>query len=180
MGCHRMSVVRTRAPSQYPKRRLIVRSREVSKSWDLYLELSDRSEIWQALRQHCCRFNLKYQSGGFETSRDLTTRRLFGYWDGAPVVMKYINKNLNSQRTSHVSPLQTNHSVCSEDPVVMQYINKNLNSQRTPHVSPWWTSHGMSVVIILERIYHAMAGPHFVNKSCRGTPGLQKVADSMD
>ena len=81
-----------RAPSQYPKRRLIVRSREVSKSRDLYLELSDRSEIWQALRQHCCRCacqiskrydNLKYQSRGFETSRDLTIRRLFGYWDGA-------------------------------------------------------------------------------------------------
>ena len=82
----------TRAPSQYPKRRIFVRSRKVSKSRDLYLELSDRSEIWQALRQHCCRCacqiskrydNLKYQSHGFETSRDLTIRRLFGYWDGA-------------------------------------------------------------------------------------------------
>ena len=31
-----------------------VRSREVSKPWDLYVELSDRSEIWQP-RQHCCR-----------------------------------------------------------------------------------------------------------------------------
>ena len=79
------------APSQYPKRRLSVRSRKVSKLRDLYLELSDRSEIWQALRQQCCRCacqiskrydNLKYQSRGFETSRDLTLRRLFGYWDG--------------------------------------------------------------------------------------------------
>ena len=34
-----------RAPSQYPKRRLFVRSRKVSKPRDLYLELSDRSEI---------------------------------------------------------------------------------------------------------------------------------------
>ena len=34
------------APSQYPKRRLSVRSRQVSKPRDLYLELSDRSEIW--------------------------------------------------------------------------------------------------------------------------------------
>ena len=81
------------APSQYPKRRLIVRIREVSKSRDLYLELSDISEIWQALRQYCCRCacqiskrydNLKYQSRGFETSRDLTIRRLFdietGLW----------------------------------------------------------------------------------------------------
>ena len=59
-------------------------SREVSKPRDLFLELSDRSEIWQALRQHCCRCacqiskrydDLKYQSRGFETSRDLTIRR---------------------------------------------------------------------------------------------------------
>ena len=79
-------------PSQYPKRRLSVRSRKVSKPRDLYLELSDRSAIWQALRQRCCRCacqiskryeNLKYQSRGFETLRDLTERRLFGYWDGA-------------------------------------------------------------------------------------------------
>ena len=82
----------TGAPSQYPKRRLSVRSRKVSKPRDLYLELSDRSEIWQALRQQCCRCacqiskrydNLKYQSRGFESLRDLTKRRLFGYWDGA-------------------------------------------------------------------------------------------------
>ena len=80
------------APSQYPKRRLSVRSRQVSKPRDLYLELSDHTEIWQALRQQCCRCacqiskrcdNLEYQSRGFETLRDLTKRRLFGYWDGA-------------------------------------------------------------------------------------------------
>ena len=80
------------APSQYPKRRLSVRSRKVSKPRDLYLELSDRYEIWQAPRQQCCRCacqiskrydNLKYQSRGFETLRDLMERRLFGYWDGA-------------------------------------------------------------------------------------------------
>ena len=85
---------RSRAPSQYPKRRLFVRSRKISKPRDLYLELSDRSEIWQALRQQCCRCacqiskrydNLKYQSRGFETLRDLTKRRLSRYWDGALV-----------------------------------------------------------------------------------------------
>ena len=85
----------TRAPSQYPKRRLSVRFRKVSMLQDLYLELADRSEIWRALRQHCCRCacqiskryaNLKYQSCGFETSRDLTIRCLFGYWDGALVI----------------------------------------------------------------------------------------------
>ena len=82
------------APSQYPKRRLIVRSREVSKPRDLYLELSDRWEIWQALRQQCCRCacqiskrydNLKCQIRGCETLRDLTKRRLFWYWDGVLV-----------------------------------------------------------------------------------------------
>ena len=81
------------APSQYPKRRLSVRSRKVSKPRDLYLELSNRYEIWQALRQQCCRCacqiskrydNLKYKSRGFETLRDVTKRRLFGYWDGGP------------------------------------------------------------------------------------------------
>ena len=74
------------APSQYPKRRLSVRSRKVSKPRDLYLELSDRSEIWQALRQQCCRCacqiskrndKLKYQSRGFETLRDLTIKTSF-------------------------------------------------------------------------------------------------------
>ena len=87
-----MALLETWAPSQYPKRRLSVRSRRVSKPQDLYLELSYCSEIWQALPQQCCRCacqiskrydNLKYQSRGFETWRDLTERRLFGYWDGA-------------------------------------------------------------------------------------------------
>ena len=45
----------TRATFQYPIRRLIVRSREVLKPRDLYLELSDRSEISQADRQDYCR-----------------------------------------------------------------------------------------------------------------------------
>ena len=80
------------APSQYPKRRLFVRSRKVSKPRDWYFKLSYRFEIWQAHRQHCCRSacqisersdNSKYKSRGFETWRDPTERRLFGYWDGA-------------------------------------------------------------------------------------------------
>ena len=86
----------TWAPSQYPKRRLSVRSRKVSKPRDLYLELSNRFEIWQALWQQCCRCacqiskrydNLKYQSRGFETLRVLTERRLFGYWDEALLLL---------------------------------------------------------------------------------------------
>ena len=72
----------TRAPSQYPKRRLSVRSRKVSKPRDLYLKLSDRSDC--SACQISTRYdNLKYPSRGFETLRDLTKRRLFGYWDGA-------------------------------------------------------------------------------------------------
>ena len=86
------TMVGTWAPFQYPIRRLTVISREVSKSRDLYLELSDRSDIWQAPRQQgsrsACQIskrcdNLNYQSRGFETSRDLTIRRLIGYWNGA-------------------------------------------------------------------------------------------------
>ena len=85
-----------RAPSQYPKRRLFVRSRKVSKPRDWYFKLSYRFEIWQAHRQHCCRSacqisersdNSKYKSRGFETLRDLTKRRLFGYWDGAQIAV---------------------------------------------------------------------------------------------
>ena len=66
------------APSQYPKRRLFVRSRKVSKPRDWYFKLSYRFEIWQAHRQHCCRSacqisersdNSKYKSRGFETTR---------------------------------------------------------------------------------------------------------------
>ena len=62
---------------------------------DLYLESSDRYEIWQAPRQHCCRgacqilkwyqhFNT--QSRAFETLRDLTIRRLIVYWNGSLLV----------------------------------------------------------------------------------------------
>ena len=92
MAVNNLATQGTWAPSQYPERRLSVRSRKVSKPWDLYLDLPDRSEIWQALRQPCCRCacqiskrydDLKYKSRGFETLRDLTKKRLFGDWDGA-------------------------------------------------------------------------------------------------
>ena len=76
----------TKALFQYPIRRFIVRSRKISKPRDLYLELIDRSKIWQAHRQHCCRcacqFSkqcnyLNYQSRSFEASRDLTIYKTF-------------------------------------------------------------------------------------------------------
>ena len=77
---------------QYRLSRLIARSREVPKPRDLYLELLDCSDVWQAPRQHCCRRacqiskrcdNFNYQSRGLETSRDLMILRLTGYWNGA-------------------------------------------------------------------------------------------------
>ena len=106
-----------RAPSQYPKRRLFVRSRKVSKPRDWYFKLPYRFEIWQAHRQHCCRSacqisersdNPKCKSRGFETLRDLTERRLFGYWDGAQisfwfwcrVMGHHLHNNIISNRMS--------------------------------------------------------------------------------
>ena len=80
-----------RGPFQYPIIRLIVRSRKASKPRDFYLELYDHSEILQAPWQQCCRRacqiskrcdNSNYRSRGIDTSRDLTIRRLFGYWNG--------------------------------------------------------------------------------------------------
>ena len=76
---------------QYPIRRLIVKPHKVSKARDSYLELYDRSEIWQSHRQHCWRClsiskrcdDLNYQSRDFETSRDLTIKRLIGCWNRA-------------------------------------------------------------------------------------------------
>ena len=105
---------RAKAPSQYPKRRLFIRSRKVSKLWDLFLEVSDRSEIWQAHRQQCCRCacqiskrydNLKCQSRDFETSRDLTIRRLFGYWDGAQDIY---NRHSNSSPPKRITEIRLN------------------------------------------------------------------------
>ena len=86
------SYISSGTPSQYQKRRLIVRSREVWKPRDWYFKLSYRFEIWQAHRQHCCRSacqisersdNSKYKSRSFDTLRDVAKRSLFGYWDGA-------------------------------------------------------------------------------------------------
>ena len=72
---------------QYPIKRLMVRSRKALKPRDLYLKLSDRSEIWHAPRQQCCRRACKIpkrceffkpQSCAFETARshDKTSYRI--------------------------------------------------------------------------------------------------------
>ena len=90
---------------KYPIRRLVVRSREDSKSRDMCLELSNRSGIWQAPRRQYCRstrlipkrcHNSNYQSHGLEASRDLMIRRLIEYWNGALVTSPFIQINGNS------------------------------------------------------------------------------------
>ena len=82
----------TRVLFQYLIRHLIVRSYKALKTRDLYLELSDRSKIWQAPRQPCCRCacriskqctNLSYRSRGFKPSRDLTIRCIIRDWNEA-------------------------------------------------------------------------------------------------
>ena len=109
----------TMASFQYPTRRLIVRSCEVSKLWDLCLKLSDRSEIWQAPRQQCCRGTCQiskwcnssnYQTCVFETSQDLTIIRLMGYWNGTleanvlPILCCSVNSNAPISRLEQSGP----------------------------------------------------------------------------
>ena len=81
----------------YLIRRLTLRSSKVSKPQDLYLELSDRSEIWHAPRQYrylCARqMSKRYEhfntrSCACEALWDLTIRRLIGYWTRALVCSK--------------------------------------------------------------------------------------------
>ena len=81
---------------QYLIRRLLVRSREVSKSRDWQFKSWHRFEIWQVPRQPCCRCafqmserseNCKYKTRGFWSSRDLTIRRLIGYWNGVLFIL---------------------------------------------------------------------------------------------
>ena len=87
----------TWAPFQYAKRRLIARSREVSKPRDLCLELSDRYEIWQAppaaLLPMCCQISKRYEHFKHPISRprDVTRshdKRFIGYWNGTLIVSK--------------------------------------------------------------------------------------------
>ena len=118
-------------PSQYPKRRLFVRSREVSKPRDWYFKLSHRFAIWQAHRQQCCRSacqisersgNSKYKSRGFETWRDLTERRLFGYWDGALIALERISFGL------HVLKKVTRRSACEHNIDTQIFVRVSENN----------------------------------------------------
>ena len=132
------------APSQYPKRRLFVRSRKVSKPRDWYFKLPYGFEIWQAHRQHCCRSacqisersdNSKYKSRDFEILRDLTERRLFGYWDGALVPCKGHRRWLvDSSHTGSV--------------------------KRTPGGSYWHPGHWHNVIPRVARLSHSGWHPY--------------------
>ena len=71
---------------------IIARSCEESKPQERQFKSLYRFAIGQEHRQQCCREacqipkrsdNYKYKSHGFEDSRDLTIRRLIGYWNGA-------------------------------------------------------------------------------------------------
>ena len=55
---------------------LIIRSCKVWKPWDLFLELNDRSEIWQAPWQQCCRCTFQI----WKWCNDLNCRSR-GLWD---------------------------------------------------------------------------------------------------
>ena len=75
---------------QYPTRRLIVRSRKVSKSrvciWNSPIALKFDRHLGSTPADAPVKFqsdwdNLNYWSRGFETSRDLTIRRLIRYWN---------------------------------------------------------------------------------------------------
>ena len=78
-------------PFQY-RISLVERPCKVWNVWDRCLEICNHCEIWLAPRRHYYRgarkiskpythFNI--QSHGFETSLDLTIRRLIKYWNGS-------------------------------------------------------------------------------------------------
>ena len=73
---HRPDLMDTWDPFHYPIRRLIVRSREVSKPRGLYLKILYRFEICQAPRQHCCRYACQISKRDFTRSYDTTSYRL--------------------------------------------------------------------------------------------------------
>ena len=112
----------TRAPFQYLILCLTLRSCKVSKPWDLYLELSNRSKIWQAPWQQCfwgsCQFskqcdNSNWQSHGFEFSWDFMIRHLIGYqhraWDMTKHVLiffKELKRGLQCEISYSIQTIQ--------------------------------------------------------------------------
>ena len=99
-----MNIGKDLGPVSISDRTSYRRSCKFSKPRDLYLELSDRSDIWQAPRQHRCRgafqISKRYQhfktrSSTFDTLRYLTIRRLIGYWNGAQMLPHTVNIKAN-------------------------------------------------------------------------------------
>ena len=100
----------------YPKTRLFVRSRKVSKSRDQLLKCTYHFKIWQAHQQHCCRgtcqISVQYQTiviykfWGFETLRDLIVRRLIGYWNMSqgqcPIRSLIVGSHLQSPEAARI------------------------------------------------------------------------------
>ena len=88
-----------RALFQYLMRRFIARSREVSKTWDWWFELSHcfgigSSAVLLSACQSSERLNTsKHKSCCFKTSRDLTIHCLIGYWNRAQIMCSHIFKN---------------------------------------------------------------------------------------
>ena len=131
---------RLRAPFEYRKACLIVRSREVSQPRELYLELSDRSEIWDSSRQLCCwcvhqipkRYDhLNYQSRGLETSRYLTKIRLIGYWNETQLGW-YLKRDANAPELPGLCCLTVNFW-CFECLIYPSLIDCDI----TNHVYNW-------------------------------------------
>ena len=73
----------TRVPFQYPTRRVIVRSRNVSKPSELYLKLPFHTESWQTHRQHSADIGsiaadapVKFRSDAIISTFNLPTSKL--------------------------------------------------------------------------------------------------------
>ena len=152
---------------------LIVRSHDASKPRDWYLKLSDRSEIWQAPWQHCCRCacqisewydNLNYQSHSFESSRDLMIERLIGYWNRVLVRfptsiqhMKQFQHNWNSHccQCTDMSSCLFHTKIISKLRIKLIHVSKR---------GPW----------SLEQIWtDALLVPqHHLNSACLLTDGM--------
>ena len=117
------------APFQYPIRRLIIRSREVSK-----FKLLHRFEIWQASRQQGCRgacqisersHSSKYKSSDFKTLRDLIIRRLIGYW-------WYPQEYSGDKPLSEAIMVRLPTHICVTLP---QWVNNGLSSVRPQSIT---------------------------------------------
>ena len=101
---------------------------------------TDRSDIWQAQRQQCCRCarqiskqydDLNYQSRSFETSRDLTIRRLIGYWNSALLSDAAAFFTRTAPPQVHVTRCWLSAGLCSKVP------------------ETWWRHHALETFSVL-------------------------------